>query len=449
MANKNAKDNIINKFGLKLSGSKAEIELDKLKKENALLKKTLAERNNQKSKLPDSDESKLLERIISLETIREKNSQQLLVKDQEIARLRQQLLSKGGEIVASLQSQLDQKAKEAERREDLVRSLSEETRNVKNKLAAISAKCEELENRHPQGKDPGAQADGQGAPVDVATLQEHLRDALEKNQQWLVYDQQRESYVKAVLARTVELEQQLNQANSALQQQHKEPSSDDEKSAQMQEHYDKLLLKAKKDLETQREQLAQGQAEVMEFRRKYEETARELEAVREQLREERFSNRQSVEEDRRAAYERSERLKAELDNVDARLAEERKRSADLLLQIQMTAKDFENERLDRQSLQYQLHKVLKELHKAREQITKLESSKQQKESRFSEPASYNRVEFDRLSIDDPCLNHSSPSKIPSLLDESFLECPNCRSQYPTSQHRELLVHIEYCLNQSN
>lgn len=115
----------------------------------------------------------------------------------------------------------------------------------------------------------------------------------------------------------------------------------------------------------------------------------------------------------------------------------------------MSAKDFENEKLDRQSLQYQLHKVLKELRKAREQIAKLESTKQQKESRFSEPTSYSRLEFEKLSIENPHLNHTSPSKIPNLLNESFLECPECRTQYPTSQHRELLAHIDYCLSLSH
>lgn len=33
--------------------------------------------------------------------------------------------------------------------------------------------------------------------------------ALEKNQQWLIYDQQREAYVRSILARVSELEQQL------------------------------------------------------------------------------------------------------------------------------------------------------------------------------------------------------------------------------------------------
>lgn len=43
-------------------------------------------------------------------------------------------------------------------------------------------------------------------------------------------------------------------------------------------------------------------------------------------------------------------------------------------QIQLSAKDFENEKIDRQSMQHQLHKVLKELRKARDQIAKLESA---------------------------------------------------------------------------
>lgn len=42
--------------------------------------------------------------------------------------------------------------------------------------------------------------------------------------------------------------------------------------------------------------------------------------------------------------------------------------------IQLSAKDFENEKMDRQSMQHQLHKVLKELRKARDQISKLESA---------------------------------------------------------------------------
>lgn len=47
---------------------------------------------------------------------------------------------------------------------------------------------------------------------------------------------------------------------------------------------------------------------------------------------------------------------------------------------------------------------------------------------------------EKLIIQD---KRSSPKRI-SLLDESFLECPKCKTQYPTSQHRELLAHIDFC-----
>jgi centrosomal protein CEP55 len=90
-----------------------------------------------------------LQRILSLETLRERNNQQLLAKDKEVETLRQQLSSSGGEVVASLQSQLAQGRREAEHREKLFQSLSEETGNLKNNLVAVSARCQELEEHFP------------------------------------------------------------------------------------------------------------------------------------------------------------------------------------------------------------------------------------------------------------------------------------------------------------
>ncbi|KAM9561550.1 centrosomal protein of 55 kDa-like isoform 2-T4 [Salvelinus alpinus] len=445
MASKSTKEIIVNKLGFKSSSSKqADMEMDRLRKENNHMKKMMDEISKRTARPPDLDKSKLLE------TLRERNTQQLLAKDKEVETLRQQLSSSGGEVVASLQSQLDQGRREAEHREKLFQSLSEETGNLKNKLVAVSARCQELEEQFPDFQN------GRVPTGEVAVVQDHLRDALEKNQQWMVYDQQREAYVKAVLARTLELEQQLNQA---LQQQHKEGDSaaPEKSSPQLQEYYDKLLLHAKRDVEAQKEATARVQG-------RYEERCREVAEAREQLQAERLSSRHTVSEERKCLADRANRMRSERDSMDARLEEERKRSAELLLQvnllqksllnqneeqrrvavleqqIQLSAKDFENEKLDRQSLQHQLHKVLKELRKARDQITRLESSHQQRESRFSEPRSYNKLEFDRLSIEDPI--PTSPSK--NLLDESFLECPKCRAPYTTSQHRELLAHLDYC-----
>ncbi|XP_062298761.1 centrosomal protein of 55 kDa [Scomber scombrus] len=446
MTSKGAKETIVSKLGFKSSSSasRAEAELEKLRKENGHLKRKIDEQAKRHPKPPDSDKSKLLERILSLETLRERNSQQLLVKEQELETVRQQLSAKGGEVVASLQAQLEQRKKDAEQRDILFQSLSQETENLKNQLVTVSARCRSVET----------QVNAQVPTADLALVQDQLKDALEKNQQWLMYDQQREAYVQSVLARIHDLEQQLTEAKEQTKQ---EASSDGKK---------RNTLKAHSELQSQKEQVSRLQEEMSALQRKYERKNRELEEARMHLQAEQLSKRYAVGEERKVSSEQADRMKVDLENMDIRLEEERKRSAELLLQVNMlqksllrqneeqrriaaleqqiklSAKDSENERIDRQSMQHQLHKVLKELRKARDQITKLESSRQTN-TRFSEPSSYNQLEFERLTIDDPH-GHTSPSKVANLLDESFLECPKCRAHYPTSRHRELLAHIDYC-----
>ncbi|KAM9837935.1 centrosomal protein of 55 kDa [Aulostomus maculatus] len=493
--------NIASKLGFKSSSSasRAEAELERVRKENAHLRTKIDELAKRHIRPPDSDKSKLLERILSLETLRERNNQQLLVKEQELETMRQQLSARGGEVVASLQAQLEQRKKDVEQRDTMFQNLSHDTENLKTKLASVSARCQSLETQVVNGQVP---------PADLALVQDQLRDALEKNQQWLVYDQQREAYVQSILARTHELEQQLNQAK---QQPTKEDSSPDGpgKEAQLKSHYDQLMMGVQKDLENQKDQLTRTQqelhmqkeqtfktqtelqsqleqvsrlqeemsalqrkyedkcSELSSSMRKYQEKSKTLEETKMLLQAERLNSRHAVSEERQVSSERADRMRAELESVDVRLEEERKRSAELLLQvnmlqksllsqneeqrriaaleqqIQLSSKDFENEKIDRQSMQHQLHKVLKELRKARDQIAKLESAKQPS-SRFSEPSSYSRLELERLTIEDPP-HLTSPSKVTNLLDESFLECPKCRTPYPTSRHRELLAHIDYCL----
>lgn len=403
-------------------------------------------------------------------------------------------------MVASLQAQLEQRRREAEQRDVLFQSVSQETENLKNKLATVSAHCQSLETQVAKGQTPSA---------DMTSVQDQLRDALEKNQQWLVYDQQREAYVQSVLTHTRELEQQMAQAKP--QQAKPDTASDDgqAKDDEQKKHLEQTLAETQKDLETQknevsriqlelqlqREQNSKAQAEgerqkqqvtrlqsqiaalqssyeikcseMSSLQRKYDAKSKELGEAKEELHGEQLRNRHTVNEERKVSHERTDRMRMELETMDMRLEEERKRSAELLLQvnmlqkslisqkeeqmrmaaleqqIQLSAKEFENEKIDRQSMQHQLQKVLKELRKARDQIAKLESAKPCN-ARFSEPSSYNRFEFERLTIDDPP-GPTSPSKVSNLLDESFLECPKCHAPYPTSRHRELLAHIDYCM----
>ncbi|XP_036428062.1 centrosomal protein of 55 kDa [Colossoma macropomum] len=457
MASKGAKETIAHKLGFKNSGSKSmEAELEKVKKENAQLKKTLDEMSKRNGKHPltrrDSDKAKLLERIVSLETLRETNAQQLLAKEQEIAILRQQLRTESGEVVASLQDQLELKKKEAEQKDKVFQALLQETEELKNKLVTVTQRSQALQK---------SSTELQVSSSEITMVQEQLRDALEKNQHWLVYDQQREAYVQGILARTAELEQQLNQAKQALKQPHKEANSEDQSLPTARQDQEQVLQVVRRELQEERERASQLQAKLKELKAQCEDRSREVARAQE----ERRSVQQMLSDERKLAAERTARLQNEVNAADARLEDERKRAAELLLQvnllqksvlkqhdeqqritlleqqIQISAKDFENEKLDRQSLQHQLHKVLKELRKARDQITRLEFTKQQREARFSEPSSYNR-----LDAQDQILTAMSPTKTYSALDESFLECPKCRASYPTSQHRELLMHLDCCFN---
>uniref|UniRef100_A0A672JCU6 Centrosomal protein 55 like n=1 Tax=Salarias fasciatus TaxID=181472 RepID=A0A672JCU6_SALFA len=419
MTSKGAKETIVSRLGFKSSSgsstSKAEAELDKVRKENAHLRKKIDELAKRHIKPPDSDKSKLLERILSLETLRERNNQQLLVKEQELEAVRQQLTAKGGEVVASLQAQLEQRRKEAEQRDALFQNLSQETENLKNKLATVSARCQSLETQNGQ---------------DMTLIQEQLKDALEKNQQWLMYDQQREAYVQSVHARAMELEQQLTQAKQ-------EAGSEGET--------------AQAELQAQKEQVTRVQDELLALQRKYGEKRAELSSLlgKHEEKSKALEDAQMQLQAERTAQMELTRIivwPSQVNMLQKSLIsqkEEQRRIAALEQQIQLSAKDSENEKIDRQSMQHQLHKVLKELRKARDQIAKLESAKQPN-ARFSEPTSYSRLDFERLTIDSPP-GPTSPSKVTSLLDESFLECPKCQASYPTSRHRELLAHIDYCL----
>ncbi|XP_048714860.1 centrosomal protein of 55 kDa isoform X2 [Caretta caretta] len=441
MTSKATKDIISGKWGFKSSNSKSETELEKCKRENAALKKSMEEIIKGKSKMTDTERNRLLEKILALETEKEKYICRLEEKEKEIQSLKDKLKTRNkGSDVTSLLGQLEEKTKEAERREQLLNSLSEEMDRLKHNLSTVTARCSELENR-------------------ASTFQ--LSQALEKNQQWLVYDQQREAYVMGLLARIFELEQQSETVN---QQQAREATAEGYLQEEKQKYYDQLLLTAKNDLDTERQTITQLRSELNEFKKKYEETKQEVMSLNSVLQSKYNVATQTLEDEKKIKGDKIQRLKEENEITREKLKEEKKKTEDLLSQvqflhksllkqqeehtrialleqqIQMCTTDFENEKLDRQNLQHQLNKVLKELRKAREQITRLEPLKLQ-EFEHTEPSNGLQAAFeDMLTIKDknPSLKRSN------LLDESFLECPKCKVQYPTSQHRELLAHIDFC-----
>ncbi|XP_063291310.1 centrosomal protein of 55 kDa [Pelobates fuscus] len=427
-----------NKLGIKTGPTKPDPEMEKLKKENAALKKTLDEMSKSKGKMSDVEKKKLLEKILELETLKVKNAQEITKQYQEIENLKH-----------ALKSKLNDQVSTAETDAKTMANLAQSLRNPAPAITTSQQNPQKMKN--------------QGADANVDILQVQLKDALEKNQQWLSYDQQRETYVQGLMARIYELEQQVAAVNQTLQQQVKESS--DAKQDDKQKYYDKLLLTAKKDLEEEQKLVAQLNAELATTRTKYEEKKKEVEELSVSVQLVREDEKQLREDERKRVKDKIQRLKIELELCRNKVVEEKNRSSELLnrvqamqqsllknqedeervisleQQIQRCTSDFENEKIDRQKVQHQLHKVLKELRKAREQITRLEPTKHLHDVCYIDSSKNFHTEFDeKLSMREqyPSPKHRSP------LDESFLECPKCKAIYPTSEHRELLAHIDYC-----
>uniref|UniRef100_A0A8C8ATR9 Centrosomal protein of 55 kDa n=1 Tax=Otus sunia TaxID=257818 RepID=A0A8C8ATR9_9STRI len=247
-------------------------------------------------------------------------------------------------------------------------------------------------------------------------VEKQLKDALEKNQQWLLYDQQREAYVRGLLGRIFELEQK---SEIVSQQESKEFSSEgqDEK----QKYYDQLLRTAKSDLETERCTVTQLRSELNEFKRKYEE-AQEITRLNALLQSQQVAEVKTLENENKIKEEKVQRLKQENETIKGQLREEKKKSEDLLCQVQL------------------FHKSLLKQQEERTRIALLEQQKLQESGCMKPQEDLQAVFEEKLTVYD-----RSPSpKYSSLLDESFLECPRCKVQYPASQHRELLAHIDFC-----
>ncbi|KAJ3610381.1 hypothetical protein NHX12_022473 [Muraenolepis orangiensis] len=269
---------------------------------------------------------------------------------------------------ASLRRSLDQLTRHDQHR------LQAETAEVKNKLVTMSTRCQDLK-KSVQGVQDG---DSGGSTTSAAAVHVQLRDAVEKNRQWLAYDQQREHYVKGVMERLAQQEYQLNQANRAPPQRHNEIHSDEsERMGQRQQHYDRLLLQAKTELDALREELdfAHNGQNSLQWRC--------------QLHAERLRRQ-----------EEKSMFRAQAKDLRDRLVDQEHGGAELLKQ---------------------------------------------------------RPQQDAGGLDTPTTSKASPDtsgdhrglsspSSPGALNESLLDCPGCGAQYPLSRHRELLVHVEHCLD---
>ncbi|XP_032396449.1 uncharacterized protein LOC116704872 isoform X4 [Etheostoma spectabile] len=291
LPSQNLPPEVIEMASLKYKGSprkKTNSELDvivsSLREENAYLKKTLVELSRQ-----HSEHNKLIERFLSLETVRLESCQQLTAKDEKVALLSKQLSKKEGKLMD-------------------VDSTSDEWTSTNTTIE----------------------------------LQNHLNYALEKNKQWLEYDQQREAYVRATLARMLWLEKELNKANQARSQQHNEDHSDvRERISQVQEHYESLLQKAKDELEVLREQLDMAHQNLKVTQDWCKEKESEVEELKQQLQTENISIK-SAPEDHHCSEDEEQWLTAETEDLQCRLDEEKRRSTNFEMQLTFFQKCLKN-----------------------------------------------------------------------------------------------------------
>ncbi|NXO79807.1 CEP55 protein, partial [Sitta europaea] len=448
-------DRIIGKGGLKSGNSRADSGLEKGKQEGAAPPRSTEEEATGKGRITEPEGSGLLQKIHSLEKEKENYNHLLGEKDREIQNLKDKLRSKiKNNEVSLLRNQLEEKTKEAEKREQLLCSLSEEINRLKCNLSVVMAKCSHLENK----ANSTSQA-SQEAPTNSTEVERQLKDALEKNQQWLLYDQQREAYVRGLLGRIFELEQKAEMVS----QQESKSKAEGHLEGEKQEYYDQLLLTAKNDPETERHSITQLKSELNELKKTYEETQGEMMSLNALLQSQRVAEMKTQENENKMK-EKAQRLKQENETIKEQLRKEKERSGDLLCQVQLLRKtllrqeaehtrialleqqiqicttDLENGKLDRQNLKHELNHVLKELRKAKEKITRLEPLKLRESGHMELQEDLQAVFDKKLTTYD----RSPPLKHSSCLDESFLECPKCKVSYPTSQHRELLAHIDFC-----
>uniref|UniRef100_A0A8C7ZWV6 TSG101 and ALIX binding domain-containing protein n=1 Tax=Oryzias sinensis TaxID=183150 RepID=A0A8C7ZWV6_9TELE len=330
-----------------------------LRKENVFLKKTLAELSRH-----HAEHNRLVERFMSLETTKLEDPQQLVTSEDN--------------LTADINMMRDKATS----------SCSKENKEVKKKLGTTSAKSQGLESNAPWKQDFAADEEASMTNEATSDLKKQLRDALEKNKQWLNYDQQREAYVKAILAKMLWLEKHLNEANQARLLQHNEEHSNAGKLTQMQEHFEGVLQKVTEDLKTCQDQVEMTHQNLIIAQSWCKEKERELEELVHQLHVER-ANKERAEEDPASCYVENQPLMDETD-LQVLLRDERRKSANFELQanlfqrfmlnrhhedqkmianlkrqIMIAAQDLEDEKHDCSYLRKQMVKLLKMLPKAK------------------------------------------------------------------------------------
>ncbi|XP_061546794.1 centrosomal protein of 55 kDa-like [Phycodurus eques] len=273
--------------------------------------------------------------------------------------------------------------------------------------------------------------------------------ALAKNHQWLAYDQQREAYVRTVVDRMLGLDKQLDQAVRAQLSQHNKEHSEEERVSQMKEHFESLVVIGRDNLVILKQQLDVTLHDLANAKIRYEEKEIEANDLKQQL------QRCAVEKEQ--MMDEMKALQWKLDEEKRRTANLEKQSslfqsfmikrnnasqdkiADLEGQVHSSSQDLEDEMENCSYLKRQLVRVVNMLRRSDDQLACYEKRNQREEDYRKEEEEEEPIYVEMK----PCWT-SSPND--SSLDRSSLDCPRCQIRCPISQYRQMMDHLEVCLN---
>ncbi|XP_077438502.1 centrosomal protein of 55 kDa-like isoform X2 [Vanacampus margaritifer] len=280
---------------------------------------------------------------------------------------------------------------------------------------------------------------------DVAELQKTLKDAFAKNQQWLAYNQQRETYVRAVVDRMLWLDNQLDQAVRAQLTQHNKEHSEaaEERTSEMKEHFESLLVIGRDNLLILKQHLDVTLQDLADTKNRYEEKEMEASELKQQL--------QRRSEEKELMLDEMKALQGRLDEEKRRTAKlelqkfmvkrhnaSQDKIADLEQQVHSSSQDLEDEMENSSYLRSQLVRLVNMLQRSDDKLAYYNKERRQEEDDKKEDEEEPVYEEMR-----PCVA-SSPND--SSLDGSYLDCPVCRIRCRVSQYRQMLDHLEVCLN---
>lgn len=313
----------------------------------------------------------------------------------------------------------------------------------------------------------------------VESWRKRLKDVTEKNNQWQVYDKQREIYVQGLHQKYHELHCRYEQLNATYHRITCNPSMLAEEQRQ---YYDKLLIQARQEHEAYRKEIDRLKTEMesrrvewMEEVKNSEIDAKQWKAMYEQELEKQTKEHNGI-----------SKKHGKVVNVDK---ENWDRVSSLQREMEVQRKDFSLERSKRESIERQLEILQKQL-KCKEgsrkktaehrmpqvqtqQLSKSKSmkcsdkpptpppkltklSKEQKHTHQYDRRSH-PIKLSHITVrkNKSYINHHKVDEGNDKLNQTYsefghhndsnLECPNCGKIYPIDEHEFLLSHIDLCI----